>query len=319
MGAFDLITLGETMLRLCPPGNLRLEQTSQLEMTFGGSESNVAVNLARLGKRVAWHSRLPDHPLGHQVAATLRKHGVSVDSVVWTKNERLGLYFVEYGTEPRSTQVWYDRADSAASHMQPQELPLDEIAEARWLHITGITPALSDSCAATVEAAIDHAQRHHVTISFDVNYRAKLWSVEKAASVLHSLCERADYVFLALRDARLLWQVSEDAAQAARTLHERWGATILLTQGDSGASAFDGNCLFQSAIVPTVIVDRIGAGDAFAAGVICRLLEDSELEAALEFGIAMAALKLTIAGDMAIVSREEVEIVLNRLHSGLHR
>ncbi|HEX2618829.1 MAG TPA: sugar kinase, partial [Phototrophicaceae bacterium] len=199
--ALDVFTFGETMLRLSPPGQQRLEQTTTLDMIFGGAESNVAVNLARLGKRVAWHSRLPDNPIGRQASAAIRKHGVQVDSVLWCPGERMGLYFIEFGTPPRGIQVWYDRADSAASRIRPEDLPLELLGSSRWLHVTGITPALSSSAAAAIQAAITYAREHQITVSFDVNYRARLWQPAVAAAALNSFCEQADYVFVALRDA----------------------------------------------------------------------------------------------------------------------
>ncbi len=217
--AYDLLTLGETMLRLAAPSPLRLEQTNQLNINIGGAESNVAINLARLGKRVAWYSRLPNNPLGQSVAGEIRKHGVVVDWVTWAENERLGLYFIDYGHGTRPTQVWYDRAHSAASHMTPQDLPWQAIAAAKWLHLTGITPALSPSCAETVLAAATYAQQQGIPLSFDVNYRAKLWQPEQAAATLAPLCQLADYIFLAARDAKTLWGV--EGADVAQTLQEQ--------------------------------------------------------------------------------------------------
>jgi 2-dehydro-3-deoxygluconokinase len=316
---FDVVTLGETMLRLSPPGALRLEQASQLEMNFGGAEANVAVNLARLGKRVMWFSRLPDNPLGQQCAAALQKHGVDVSRVVWSPNERMGLYFVEYGQPPRAIRVWYDRANSAASHMTPNELPLDAIALARWLHLTGITPALSQNCAETVHAAIDFAAKNAVTISFDVNYRKLFWDAAACAATLEPLCQKAHYVILALRDAHSLWHVEGDAAQAAQTLQARWGGTVIVTWGDKGAAACDGQDSLTVPAVPTSIVDRLGAGDAFVSGVICQLLENAPLQDALRFGTAVAALKLGIVGDVAVITRQEVETLLQNIRRDLER
>ncbi|MCA9908263.1 MAG: sugar kinase, partial [Anaerolineae bacterium] len=209
---FDLITLGETMLRLMPPHGLRLGQSSTLDMQFGGAESNVAANLARLGRRVSWWSRLPDSPLGRQLAASLRGQGVDTSHVLWTENDRLGLYFVEQGEPPRGVQVWYDRAHSAASQMQPEHVADAWLASARWLHLTGITPALSEACRATVEAVLRRARAKGLRISFDVNYRALLWSAEAAAAVLSPLCAAADIAFVALRDAHTLFAAQGDRA-----------------------------------------------------------------------------------------------------------
>jgi 2-dehydro-3-deoxygluconokinase len=306
----DFITFGETMLRLSPPGFARLEGAAALNMTIGGSESNVAVNLARLGKRSAWFSRLPDNPLGHTALNLIREHGVDVSQVVWDSEHRMGLYFVEFGQTPRGIQVWYDRQHSAASHMTPADLPLAAIASARWLHCTGITPALSASCHASITAAIAHARQAGVRVSFDVNYRARLWDAPTAAAALAPLCQQADVVFVARRDAVKLWGAPDDAAECAKAMQQAWGGAVIVSDGERGAVITDGTTLAQQPSVPTTIVDRLGAGDALAAGVLCRLLEDAPLEDALRFGLALAALALSVPGDIARVSRAEVEAVL---------
>lgn len=310
----DLFTLGETMLRLAPPAPQRLEQADRLHLTFGGAESTLAVNLARLDKRVVWHSRLPDNPLGRACAGAIRRHGVALD-VTWAAGERLGLYFVEYGDPPRGVRVWYDRAASAASRMTPGALPVETIRAARRLHLTGITPALSDSCADTVWAALDHARQGGVPVSFDVNYRALLWEPAAAATALEPLCAAADLVFVARRDAAALWGASGDASTVARRLQRQWSGTVVVTDGEAGAAAHDGRAPRYVPGLPAAVVDRLGAGDAFASGVLCRLLEDAPLADALRFGVAMAALKLTLPGDVAYVTRAEVDALLDRADS----
>jgi 2-dehydro-3-deoxygluconokinase len=316
---YDLVTLGETMLRLSPSGSYRLEQAAQLDMNFGGAESNFSINLTRLGKRVAWYSRLPDNPLGQQCAAFIRKYGVDTSAVTWAQNERMGLYFVEFGQKPRGIKVWYDRAGSAASRMTPSALPTHIIEQSRWLHVTGITPALSAGCAETVAVAVAFARTHGVTVSFDVNYRALLWDAPTAAKALTPLCQQADYVFLALRDAHNLWKMQGDAQQVAHDLQAQWNGKVIVTCGEDGAAACDGNETVKVPAVATTLVDRLGAGDAFASGVICRLLEDAPLVDAMRFGATVAALKLTILGDVALVSRAEVEALLQNQQKTLER
>jgi 2-dehydro-3-deoxygluconokinase len=304
----EFVTLGETMVRLSPPGHVRLGYSPTLEMHIGGAESNVAVGLSRLGVSTAWVSRLPENPLGRFVAESLRSHGVDVSGITWAHNERMGMYYMERGTPPRSTRVWYDRANSAASRMSPDALPRDLIGGARWLHLTGITPALSESCAETVRECVALARRNGATVSLDVNYRALLWSPEKAHDALTPLCEAADVVIVAARDAAALWHATGDPAAV---LQAQWGGTVIVTNGENGASANDGAMTGAVTIhcpaFDTVPVERIGAGDAFAAGVIFRLIAGDSLPDALRYGAAVAALKLTIAGDLALVNREEVE------------
>jgi 2-dehydro-3-deoxygluconokinase len=315
----DIVTLGETMLRISPPDGQRLEQSDQGNFFVGGAESNVAVALARLGKKVAWVSRLPDNPLGRQVANVIRQYGVDVSHVVWAENERLGLYFVEFGSPPRPIRVWYDRANSAASRMTPNDIPLDLIASAKWLHLTGITPALSESCRQTIGAAIDYAHQHGLTVSFDINYRALLWSPDQAAATLGPFCSAADMVMIAARDAQKLFGTSDDAQTAVRDLQGRWGGTIILTRSALGALAYDGKELIDCPGFEATVRDRLGVGDSFDAGVICRLVEGAPLSEALRFGAAVAALKLTIPGDLVLITRREVEEVLTLGGNALHR
>lgn len=304
---YDLITFGETMLRLSPSGMNRLEDSQSLEVHVGGAESNVAVNVSRLGKKVAWFSRLPDNPLGYTVRNGIQHHGVDTSHIVWTDDQRLGLYFIEYGAVPRSTQVWYDRADSAASHLSPDDLPREAIAASKWMHITGITAALSPTCAEAILVAMQIARENNVRISFDVNYRAMLWSAEKAAETMILMCESADVVFVALRDAVNLFGAPDTMPDCTRYLQERWGGTIIVSDGDRGVTAVGATQQATAPSIETQIIDRIGAGDALASGVICQLLEDAPLEQALNFGTVMAAFALSIPGDIARVTRAEID------------
>jgi len=306
----DLIAFGETMLRLSPPAPQRLEDTATLQVHVGGAESNVAANLARLGKQTSWFSRLPASPLGHTVRNAIRHHGVDTSHIIWADDERLGLYFAEFGAEPRGVQVWYDRARSAASALSPADLPLDAIAEAGWLHLSGITPALSESCADAVATAIDHAASAGTKVSFDVNYRARLWSAADAARQLDPLCSQADLVFVARRDAVNLWSAPAEAAACSQHLQARWGGTVIVSDGGSGVTATDGT---ETIFVPSIeveIVDRVGAGDALASGVLHQLISGDDLKGALEFGVVLAGFALSVPGDIAMVTLPEIEAYL---------
>lgn len=303
---FDLITLGESMWRLSTPGYLPLELARTLDVNVGGAESNVAAALSNLGKRVSWWSRLPDNPLGRHIAHTLQAYGVDVSYVCWG-GDRLGTYFIEYGSPPRPTQVIYDRAHSAASQMQPSDFPWHVLAQARWLHLTGITPALSHSCLETVRRAIHEAHTAGITISFDLNYRARLWTVDEARPIYDELAALCTPVFGAERDIRSIW----GADITLEELHDRWqGATVILTRGEVGAQSYDGHRHVETAAFPVQIVDRIGAGDAFATGVIYSLMEGKSLPDALRYGAALAAIKLTMPGDIPLVSARQVEELL---------
>lgn len=304
----DIITLGESMWRLAPPGiGERLEAARSLDIQVGGAESNAAIALSRLGQRVAWWSRLPATPLGRHVTTYIRSHGVDVSDVYWS-SERLGTYYIEFGSGVRPTEVFYDRADSAASHMTPDDFPWEKLHQTRWLHLTGITPALSQSCLETVRRAITEARSAGIPISFDLNYRAKLWSPAAAAPILDELAGQSSLVIAADRDVKTLFGL--EGEDLLLRLHKRWnGANIVLTQGANGATAFDGQSTHHAAafaVTPTPTT-RIGSGDSFDAGLIFALLEDKPLAEALRYGNAVAALKLTMSGDAALVTRAEVE------------
>jgi 2-dehydro-3-deoxygluconokinase len=318
---YDLITLGETMWRLSPPGFTRLDNASHLDIQVGGSESNTAIALARLGKKVAWWSRLPSNPLGQHIAQTLRMHGVDVSGIHWQENARLGTYFVEFGSHPRATQVVYDRANSAASQMQPDDFDWSLLRQTRRLHLTGITPALSASCLQTVRCAMAEARQAGIDISFDINYRAKLWTWDECRPVMDELASHSSLALVALRDARsLLDNGNLSPHHLIRELHERWNGTqVVMTRGENGALVFDGDTLFEIPAFRVHIVDRVGAGDAFSAGLLCGLLDGKSLPDAVRYGTAVAALKMTMPGDIALISRAEVEALLTDQSSDIQR
>jgi 2-dehydro-3-deoxygluconokinase len=322
MSHYDVVTLGETMMRLNPPGHLRIEQTNVFEIEIGGTESNMAVSMVRLGLKVAWLSRLPANALGKRLTRILAGNDVDVSHVVWAEGERLGTFFIEFGEGSRPTTVIYDRADSAMARMRPEELPEDlfQPGQARHLHLTGITLAISDTAAATARRALDLAKAAGWTTSFDVNYRAKLWTPEVCRQGCQSFAEEADLFFIPLRDAQTIYGVPEAATplEALAFFQERFPhATIVLTLGASGAIAAEpGKDPIQQPSFPvTGTVGRIGAGDSFIAGVLYRYLEpesrETWLSEALRWGTAAAAFKYTIPGDMGLFEREEIEALVN--------
>ena len=321
MTPYDVITLGETMLRFTPPAMKRIEQTTTFDLEVGGSESNMSVGLARLGLRVAWLSRLPDSPLGRMVAGTLSGFGVDTSHVIWTQNDRLGLYFLEEGAPPRSAQIIYDRAHSAMSRMQPDDLPAELFApgQARLLHLSGITPAISSSAAATCARALELARAAGWRVSFDLNYRGKLWSPQEAKEGCEFFVNAADLLFMPLRDASLIYGF--DANTNAETIIGHLAARfpqadIVLTMGGDGALGRARGSDSQSIPQPTFPaqpVGRIGGGDAFAAGFLTGYLsaDDERMAHGLRWGAAAAAIKYTIPGDIPVIDRADVEALLN--------
>lgn len=307
---YDVVTLGETMLRLTPPDFRLMEQATSLTIHVAGSESNVATGLARLGLRVCWLSRLTDNIVGRYLVNGIAAHGVDTSRVIWTEEDRVGTYFVEEGRPPRSSTVLYDRRYSAMSHVQPDDLPADLFAPeaARLLHISGITPALSESAAATFGRAFEMAKAAGWQLSFDLNYRAKLWSEAEARACYEEYMPLSDIIITPLGDAQRIFGLNGDANAILSNLHHSYPrAVIALTLGADGAAACDvAGTLYHHPAFPAEQVDRIGGGDAFDAGFLYSYLQGDDIATALRWGTAVAALKYSIPGDMPLVRHADV-------------
>jgi 2-dehydro-3-deoxygluconokinase len=307
------------MIRLSTVGFTRLEEAATLDCRIGGSESNVAVALARLGLRVAWLSKLPENPLGMLIVRRLRSQGVDVSNVLWSSEDRAGLYFIEPGAAPRPTRVLYDRAGSAASRMIPDEMPWEAVRAARHLHFSGITPALSRSCREVAARAVAEARAAGVTVSLDINYRSKLWSPTEAAAVLGALIPSLDLLISTAEDAALLFGISATGEELALAMREQFGVPVVaVTQGADGAWVCDGAGSRHSPCFPAREVDRVGAGDAFDAGLLYGYLR-GELSQGLSYGLAMASLKHSIPGDEFVGSLAEVEELVASGRRDIHR
>src|SRR3989454_6309257 len=200
----DVVTIGETMVRLSAPPGVPLEQAPQLDVHVAGAESNVAIALCRLGTTAGWISRLVDTPLGRRIVSDLRAHGVDVARVVWAPDGRVGVYFLEQGIPPRQHRIIYDRAQSAMALLNPDDIDWEFVRSTRLVHLTGITPALSAGCRTAASRAIAEARRGKALVCFDVNYRAKLWSADEAKMALEPLLAEVDILITTADDARLL-------------------------------------------------------------------------------------------------------------------
>ncbi len=307
------------MLRLSVPLGRRLDDARGLDLEAGGAEGNVCVALARLGWRVGWVGRLPDHALGSIIVRILRADGVDVSAVVRARDERMGTYFIEYAASPRPIQVIYDRADSAAAHMTVDDVDWDYLLDTRILHLTGITAAISDSCYEIVAEGIRRAKAAGVLVSFDVNYRAKLWDPATAGAKLRPLIVEADLLLCKGADAALLFGCTGDPRQQMQALKALTRAQALCcTFGANGAALLMDDDFTQQPALPVQIVDRIGSGDAFAAGVLDGWLLGAgaaDLGAAmkdgLRRGVALAAIALSQYGDRVLTSRAELNAVMS--------
>ena len=318
--AHDVITFGEAMVRLSPPSFRRLEQARSLDVQVGGAELNTAVALARLGRSSAWVSRLTDNPLGRLIANHGREAGVHTDHVVWTKEDRVGLYFLEFGAAPRASSVLYDRKGAAIAGVKPGMVPWERVfTGARWFHVTGITPALSASAAETTREALRAARAAGVQTSIDLNYRVKLWTQEEAGRCMTDLMQFCDVLITTEEDTERVFGIKgkdfEDvAAQTAGRFPLKVVAITLrenplVWKNNWTAIAYENDKVLRTRTYEVEIVDRLGAGDSFAAGLIHGLL-DSDLQKGLDWGVAASALKHSLPGDFAWITRDEVETLL---------
>ena len=315
---FDVTSLGEMLLRLSVPSGERLETARHLDVYPAGAEANVISLLARLERKTYWAGALPQNAPGRLAANALRIAGVDTSGIIWNASGRMGTYYVEFGEPPRGIQVTYDRANSCMAHMKPEELDWDSFLNTRLLHLTGITPALSTSCHEIVERAVEDARHRGVPISFDVNYRGKLWTATDAQKILGSMIQKVELLFCSARDATALFNCTGTVQEIAQKLLELSRAKyVVLTNSYEGALLWDGKEWLHEPARPTKLIDRLGAGDALAAGVIQGWL-DGDLKAGLRYGVTLAALAVSQFGDMVITNKEEL-VALSRGSSSLTR
>ena len=331
----DVVTFGEAMVRLSPPHFQRLEQTTSLDVQVGGGELNVAVGVMRLGLTSAWVSRLPKNPLGRLMLNRVRQAGVDDSHIVWADSGRMGLYFVEFGAAPRASSVLYDRAHSAISAIKPGEVDWAKVMQgAKWFHTSGITPALSDSAADATREALVAAKKAGLTVSYDLNYRGKLWSPEKAQAVQEPLMEHVDVLITTEEDTSVVFKIkaegktdekgfTEVSAQSykevAKKLADKFkfkavAITLrenpLVWRNTWTAIAYADGKYYDDVKYELEIVDRVGGGDAFSAGFVYGRLVKNSYEAAVRYGNAFSALKHTNPGDFNWATLAEVEGLL---------
>jgi 2-dehydro-3-deoxygluconokinase len=333
-----VVTMGEMMARLMPPGNLRIEQTASFDVFYGGDESIVAASLSRLGMDTAYVTRLPDNPLGRAALASLRAQGVDTRFVVFG-GQRMGLNFYETGAAMRPSRVIYDRADSGMGTAGPSHFDLDAIFRgASWFHVSGITPALGESTRQLTEAALAKAKEHGLTISIDLNYRRKLWTPERAREVMTSLMRFVDVCIGNEEDAEIMLGVKPEGTDVSRGKLDIDGYRSMLRRlmdafpfrlvastlresrsaSDNGWSAilYDGKEVCVSRSYDIHLVDRGGGGAAFSAGLIYALAKAMPSQEAVELAAAASALKQTVLGDYNLTSLEEVLELLREGPSG---
>ena len=284
-----IITLGETMILVTPTANTTLESADQFRLDIGGAESNVATHLAALGHHASWVSRVGDDALGRRLTKAIEARGVDTSLVETIPNAPTGVYFKNPGNG-----VLYYRRGSAASPSAPGILDRVPLLDAALVHVSGITPALSASCSALIDAVIDRVEGTETVLSFDINYRPALWGATEAAARLHRLAQRADIVFVGLDEAETLWGTST-AAEVRAVLHAP--QILVVKDGDVGATEFSaaGESFIPAPHVE--VVEAVGAGDAFAAGYLAAQLDGKDAAERLSAGHARAALVLQSMSD----------------------
>lgn len=333
-----IITFGEIMLRLAPENYLRFVQSEKYEAAFGGAEANVAVSLCNYGMNAAFVSKLPAHEIGQAAVNSLRKFGVDTSNIV-RGGERVGIYYCEKGASQRPSKVIYDRAHSSIAEAQKSDFDWSEILRgADWFHFTGITPALGDNVAEICLAAVKEAKAKNITVSCDLNYRKKLWSRENAGKVMGELCRYVDYCIANEEDAKDVFGIAAENSDitggkldragyvsVAEQLTEKFGfegVSITLRESKSASDNDWSGMLYTSGKAyfgkkySMHIVDRVGGGDSFGAGLIYALSNKYKPQDAIEFAVAASCLKHSIEGDYNMVNLAEVQALAGGDGSG---
>jgi 2-dehydro-3-deoxygluconokinase len=318
---YDVVTFGEAMVRLSPPNFQRLEQARNLNLNVGGAELNVAVGVTRFGLKSAWVSKLPKNGLGWLIRDRAQEFGVDCSHIVWSDKGRAGIYFVEFGASPRASSVLYDRANSAISMVQPGEIDWQKIFNgSKHFHMSGITPALSASAAQVTVEAMRAAKQAGCTVSYDLNYRKKLWTPADAKKIQEPMMADVDILITTEEDTNVVFGIKEKdyeavAERLAQTFKFKIVAITLredlsVLRNNWTAIAYQDGKIFKDRKYEVEIVDRVGAGDSFTAGFLYIWIKEKDVQRGVQYGNAFAALKHTVPGDFNWNTLEEVEAQL---------
>jgi 2-dehydro-3-deoxygluconokinase len=314
----DVVTFGEAMGRLSPPHFQRLEQTRSLDLSVGGAELNVAVGVTRFGMKSAWVSKLPKNAIGYLIRNRAQEFGVDCSHVVWSDQGRAGLYFLELGASPRASSVLYDRAGSAISMIKPGEVDWTKVfTGSKHFHMSGITPALSASASEVTVEALKAAKKAGCTVSYDLNYRKKLWTPADAKRIQEPMMAEVDVLITTEEDTNVVFGIKEKdyeaaAEKLARTFKFKIVAITLredvsVWKNRWTAIAYHDGKVIRDRKYEVEIVDRVGAGDSFTAGFLYGWLKLKDVEKGVQYGNAFSALKHTIPGDFNWSTQDEVE------------
>ena len=313
----DVVTFGETMIRLSAPDKKRLEQAQSFDVNIGGSESNVAVAISRLGLDTAFVTRLTENPLGRMVENKIREQGVDTSDIIWTTDDRVGKYYLEFGANPRPSSVIYDRANSAISKVTKGTIDWEPIfSGARLYHTSGITPALSNSAREVTKESMLAAKEEGLLVSVDLNYRSKLWSQAEAKECMTELMDYTDILVTTEEDTERVFDITADTyEEVASKLTDKFDFeavaitlrdNISMWRNDWTAIAYKDGVVYDDMTYELELVDRVGGGDSFTAGFLYGYLT-GDAQKGVEYGNATSAIKQTNPGDINWCTQEEVK------------
>jgi 2-dehydro-3-deoxygluconokinase len=315
---YDVVTFGEAMVRLSPPNFQRLEQARSFDLYVGGAELNVAVGVSHFGMKSTWVSKLPKNGLGYLIRNRVQEAGADCSHVVWSDKGRAGIYFVEFGASPRASAVLYDRANSAISMIQPGEVDWPKVFNgSKHFHMSGITPALSASATQVTAEALKAAKKAGCSVSYDLNYRKKLWTPADAKKNQEPMMEMVDILITTEEDTNVVFGIKEKnyeaaAEKLAQTFKFKIVAITLredlsVWRNNWTAIAYQDGKIYKDKKYEVEIVDRVGAGDSFTAGFLYVWIKEKDVQKGVQYGNAFAALKHTLPGDFNWSTLEEVE------------
>ena len=320
---YDLVTMGEVMLRLSPPGTDKISQSYTFDKKAGGAELNVANGSAILGIETGIITKLPENKIGHFVRNMIRYGGVSDDLIVYDNSpeKRLGIYYYEMGAYPRKSSVVYDRANSSMTTLKIDEIPESVFKETSVFHVSGITLALNETLRETAVEAIKKFKENGTTISFDINYRASLWSEETARETVTKIFPYVDILFVSEETSRRMLQKTGTLEDIMKSYCDDYGCKVVATtrrevispkiHNFSSMIYYDGKFYEEEPYENIEVVDRVGSGDAYLAGALYAMITHDDMQRVVEYGNAMSAVKNTVLGDMAVSSLSEINGVID--------
>ncbi|WP_426365491.1 sugar kinase [Mammaliicoccus lentus] len=310
---FDVTTIGEGSIRLSVDEGHRLNTANNFHVGVSGAEANVVGGLSRLGWNTSWSSSLPETPVGKRIRNEYRSHGINVESINWTQDTRVAMLFVEYAKKPRSTKVIFDRKNTSFTEINLNQINWEYLLNTKIIHLTGITVSLSYNTLNIMKEVINKANKNGVKISFDINYRDNLWSsVELARETLEPMIQNIEILFCSRRDAIHVFKCNGSDEEMIHQLQKISRAKkVVMSRGPEGAIALENNIIFSEKARDVVIIDRIGAGDGLAMGVLHGWLQ-GDFQKGLKYGMITSALALSQYGEIVNTNSKELEQLLNQ-------